>query len=376
MRLSDLALRSLKPPAEGQITYWDELPGFGVRVSQGGAKTFILQRGKERARTTIGRYPIISLLDARNEAKRLLAEETLGKPKEASIAFSEALEGFAAVKEKKNRARTAKETKRLLTKHFKPDLGSTLVSKITEADISKILDGLAQTPQTANHAYTALKTFLRWAVRKRYLSHSPLEDMERPAAIVSRDRVLTDRELVHIYRTAEQYGYPYGTIVQLLILTGQRRGEIAALAEHYIVSAESLVNLPKELTKNGRPHTFPFGPMTAKVLAGIPKFGTVLFPARGNSEAIFSGWSKSKDAFDKLCPIDHWTLHDLRRTLATGMAAQGVQPHIVERYINHASGVVSGVAAIYNRFQYLPEMRDAAMRWERHLSRLLSDPCL
>jgi integrase len=114
--------------------------------------------------------------------------------------------------------------------------------------------------------------------------------------------------------------------------------------------------------------------MTAALVETIPVFGCpFLFPARRNDAAPFSGWSKSKITLDQKCGISQWTLHDLRRTFATNLASLDVAPHVVERLLNHVSGTISGVAAIYNRFSYLDEMGDAMNRWEGRLAVLLGD---
>lgn len=325
----------------------------------------------------IGRYPIVSLTEARAAAKKILAEKTLGHHQNIAMPFADALTVFfSAHCDQRNRPRTAKETKRLLNKHFLKSFGSKDLSAISPEEITGIIDDLMDRPQLANHALTAVNTFFCWSVSRRYITHNPCAGMKRPAKVASRERVLSDRELAHVYRTAEAYGYPFGRIVQLLILTGQRRGEITALIEDYIDLDRRLITLPKELTKNNRQHTFPYGQRTLTILSSLMKTGPALFPARGNGGTFFSGWSKSKVVFDKLCPIAHWTLHDLRRTTATGMAGLGTAPHVVEKYINHSSGSISGVAAIYNRFQYLDEMREAVRLWELHLSKLVSDPCI
>jgi integrase len=181
----------------------------------------------------------------------------------------------------------------------------------------------------------------------------------------SRARVLSDAELVKAYRAAEQIGYPYGTIVQLLALTAQRRSEIAGLRWGYIDQAERLVTLPRELVKNNREHTFIYGDMMAGVLEKMPRIGDLLFPARGREDRSFSGWSKSKRGLDRACGVD-FTLHDLRRTWATRAADLGVHPWVIEAHLNHVSGIVSGVSAIYNRYAYLKEARTAVRLVEEH----------
>ena len=211
---------------------------------------------------------------------------------------------------------------------------------------------MGETPVLANNAFARIRTLFRWARRRRYITHSPCEGLQLPSRLVARSRVLSDEELALVLKGATSY--PFGMIVQLLILTGQRRREIGGLRWDYIDEKGRTITLPASLTKNKRQHTFPYGNMCAEVLSGIPKVDEVyLFPARGNPEHSYSGWSKGKAALDGLCPIAPWTLHDLRRTVATNLAALTVPPHVTERLLNHVSGTVSGVAAIYNRHAYL-----------------------
>ena len=131
-----------------------------------------------------------------------------------------------------------------------------------------------------------------------------------------------------------------------------------------------LVTFPGVLTgnKNGIEHTFPIGPMTLALFP--PLRAGFLFPARGRPDRPFNGWSKSKRALDQAAPIAPWRLHDFRRTLRTKWEELGISPAVSERYLNHVSGVHSGVQGIYNRYKYLPEMRGAVARWEQHLSDL------
>ena len=371
--LTDVAIRALKPPARGQRDYWDaKTPSFGVRVSQGGAKTFIAKRANRRH--TLGRFPVVSLQGARAAAKRLLADTyAIATPE---ITFSDALDRFVATHcAQKNKPRTAKETERILRHDFLPPWRSSPLGAITRHDVSVIIDRMLDRPSAANHAFTAVRTFFNWCIKRGYIVDSPCAGLSMPAKKSSRSRVLSEAELVAVWRAAESAGYPFGTIVQLLILTGQRRGEIAALDHAFINGKTRTITLPVELVKNRREHMFPYGPMAADILDSIPRRNSTgfLFPARGYDDRPFCGFNKGKAALDRIAPIQPWTLHDLRRTLATHMAALGVAPHVVERLLNHASGTISGVAAIYNRYTFMPEMRHAIAKWEAWLTSLLSD---
>jgi integrase len=160
-------------------------------------------------------------------------------------------------------------------------------------------------------------------------------------------------------------------IVKLLILSGQRRGEISALRKKWL--SDDTITLPNEITKNGREHTFPIGQLAASVLESSTETSDAdfLFPARGDSETCFNGWSKSKAALDSLSGVTGWTLHDLRRTFASNLAALGVQLPVIEKLLNHVSGSFSGIVAVYQRHNFMPEMRDAIEKWEARLNKIV-----
>jgi integrase len=373
MKLTDLSVRALAPPERGQRLYYDDsLPSFGCRVSQGGTKSFFLQLGRDRQFITIGRYhpDILPLAKARNEAKRLLAERTLGKFRPQSMQWDAAVDLFLSICEQKNKARTTKDYRRLLKRHF--PFKTTRLPDITPQHINRRIDRLAKTTSEQNHALVAVKVFLRWCQRRHYIQHSPCEGMQtikRP----SRTRILSDPELAAIYRTAAELGTPFALIVQLCLLTGQRRTEVAWLRHSYI--ADDLLTLPDSLTKNRRVHVMPLGPIASKLIKSIPDADDLLFPAQ-RGDGVFGGWGKQKTAFDKaLKDRDHklqpWVLHDLRRTFRTKLGRLGVAPHVAERLVNHISAQ-SEMEKIYDQYKYLPEMRQAIELWEGHLVELIT----
>jgi len=168
----------------------------------------------------------------------------------------------------------------------------------------------------------------------------------------------------------------FGTIVRLCILLGQRRSEIAHLEWAWFNEGERTITLPAELTKNGRQHTFPYGDMTAAVLATIPK-GKYLFPARKTwrqGGTIYNAWNKDKPRLDAASGVKDWVLHDLRRTLVSSWAALGIRLEVTEKYVNHVSGTHGGIVGVYQRHTFLPEMREAAGKWETKLTSLTQGP--
>jgi integrase len=371
--LTDVAIRALKSPASGQATFFDKkLRGFGVRVSQGGTKSFVVVHGPSRRRKTIGRYPMLSLAKARGEAKRLLAEQTLGIEAAApSLTYKEALSRYLEAVEAKNRESTVASYRRHLNRHFK--FGASQLSEITTDMLLQRISRLRSTPGEQQHAYIAVKIFFNWCVKSRLLEQSPLQNVPPPRKPRPRIRVLSEAELAAVYQTALEYSFPFGAIVALLVLTGQRRSEIASLEWGWINEKEQLITIPAEITKNRHEHTFPYGEQVATVIAGVPRLSDAyLFPAarlRSERTTVFNGWGKAKQQFDEACGVSDWTLHDLRRTFVSTLGYLQVPIHVSERLVNHASGTFGGIVSVYNRYSYLAEMRDAVKRLERHLAR-------
>jgi hypothetical protein len=174
-------------------------------------------------------------------------------------------------------------------------------------------------------------------------------------------------ELVSIWRAANEMGWPYGRIVQLLILTGQRRNEVTGMRWSELDLAKGQWTIPAERTKPGRVHELPLVPAAVDLIQRLPKIhDQYVFPAKGKDNSA-SGFSKWKHELDRIAGLSDWRIHDLRRTVASGMAQLKVAPHIIERVLNHTTGTLGGVAGIYNRFGYLDEMREALQRWSDHL---------
>jgi hypothetical protein len=195
-RLTQIGLQNLQPPAEGQVDLWDAtLPSFGIRLSQGGSKTFILKL--DNIRRTIGRYPILSLSEARTEAKRLLAEKTLGKVRPQSITFPQARDLFVAEKERARKPRTAAEYKRLLHRiTFKRQL-----TELSHDEFSRLLSKFDARSER-DHVLVAAKVFFNWCIKRRYIAENPALGLSthKPTA---RARVLSDQELKAIWEACE-----------------------------------------------------------------------------------------------------------------------------------------------------------------------------
>jgi integrase len=375
-RLTDFAVKNAPLPERGTVTLWDEsLKGFGCRISQGGTRTFIVLIDSGR-RQALGRWPLLSLAAARDEARRVLAEKTLGRIRPVHTAFDDAKDEYLAECALKNRPRTVSDYRRLLKRHY--DFGRKGVGAISPRAILRNLSGLK--PSERHHAFVCGRIFFTWCVRQHIIDRSPMETMHVPARLSSRERLLTDAELVAIYRTALNGTSAFHHIVALLVQTGQRRGEIAALEWAWCDLEKGHITLPASVTKNRRASHFPIMGATVELLSSLPRFETspYVFPAsrahvRGKPSTVFNGWGKAKDDFDKELngTVAPWTLHDLRRAYSSGLAALGVQQTVVEKLLNHISGgTQSPIAQVYNRYSFLPEMREAVARWEAKLEAL------
>lgn len=370
--LTDLLLRAAKPPERGTTTLWDgTLKHFGVRISSGGAKSFIILLGSGR-RQAIGRYPTITLAKAREKAKAILAERTLGKHRPNSISWKKAIELYLAHVKTKNRPRTYNEYERALRRYF--PFGDTKLAEVTKQDISAKLTRLSETPSQQKHAAVYLKTFFNWAINEEYLTSNPLQSFKQGKPR-RRKRILNDDELRAIWDAAGQIGGLFGPIVKLMLLTGQRRGEIAALLDTFYSHNQQTLTLPGTLTKNHLEHPFPVGQMAAALISAQlnsddRRGSAFLFPSRTSIERPFNGWSKCKRELDKSANIAPWTLHDLRRTFRSGLGRLGVRPDIAERLVNHVSSRTE-MEETYDLWSYLPEMREAMENWESHVEAVL-----
>ena len=370
MRLTDLQIKRLRAPDRGQKTYFDDaLRGFGIRVSQGGSKSFVVMYGRARRLKTIGRYPKLSLAEARREAKRVQGTiASLHEHDLPSLTFNEAKARFLADSQSRNKPGTYAEYKRLLDRHF--SLAKPL-REITRHDVMQVIEAQHVAPSEAHHAYVAIRTMMNWCEKHGLIERSPVP--RRTFAVTARSRILSDQELKLVWQRAVAVGYPYGTIVQLLILTGQRRGEVVGLRRSWIEG--DLIVYPAGFTKNKRAHSLPIGEMTKRIMARIDTHdrsgdepADLLFPSRYKDDRPFNGWPKAKRQFDEPLQIAPYTLHDLRRTYSSNLARLGVPIHVTEKLLNHVSGTVSGVAAVYNRHTYLPEMREAVKQYERNVA--------
>jgi integrase len=377
------AALKLAPGQTDRIEFDDAIPGFGLRLRGGGGRSWIFQYklGSKQRRLVLGKASAISAGAARDIASRLHAKVKLGGDPAAEKATGKARAadtfGSLATKyldfQKDNiRERSLVEVTRHLNVHAKA-LHALPVTTVDQRTIADRLNAVAKVSGAvaANRTRASLSAMFGWAMREGLAPANPVVNTNKREE-ATRDRVLSDAELRTIWHSLEDDHY--GAIIKLLMLTGQRANEIAALRWEEIDFAGDLIRLPAERTKNGRAHDVPMAGTVRALLKSQNKVEDRphVFGYRGGP---FSGWSKSKAALDKRiaegAAIPHWTPHDLRRTAATGMAEIGVQPHIIEAVLNHVSGHKGGIAGIYNRAQYGSEKAQALARWDDHIAAVI-----
>lgn len=223
---------------------------------------------------------------------------------------------------------------------------------------------------------TRLRTFFRWALANNLITTDPTIGVRRPAKEASRDRVLSKAEIRAFWAGCGQLGYPFGAIFSLLLLTAQREAEVAGMRWPEVDLENRVWTIPRERAKSNRAHIVHLSALAAEILAGLPRLGELVFPTRTGRP--ISSFSRAKERLDALMSVDlrdtqpAWVLHDLRRSAATIMAEElKAPPHVVDKILNHSSGTIRGVAAIYNRAAYLDERQAVLEAWGQYVATLI-----
>jgi integrase len=396
IRLTQVAVDKLKPPARGRVVFWDRhLPGFGVRITDNGAKSWIVTYRVNRkfVMETIGSVALIPKVDeARNRARASMLEARGGinpvgekklaraqqedKAKEAqrkTVSFVVG-EYFSRYVDKKYRPSSAKETRRTFEKDMLPRWGNRDITTIARADVRSMLNDVEKRgASAANHLLAMLKTFFVWVVSEEiYGDQNPTTNLKPPCKDVARDRVLADDEIVSFWNASEKIGWPYGPLFKMLLLTAQRRNEIGRMTWDEIDLGNAVWTIPKERAKNGNAHIVQLSDCAVEIFKALPRINGSRYVFTTAGTTPVNGWSAAKAALDKrMGEGESFTLHDLRRTAASGMAQLGILPHVVDKILNHTSGKISGVAATYNRFEYAPERKAALETWARYVESLV-----
>jgi integrase len=375
------------PTPSSDVIYWDAaFPGFGLKVTPKGRKVFVVLyrtggAGSKLRKYTIGPYGRVTLHQARVAAQKVFAAKLEGRDLAAekrearrrvvADRVEDLLETFILQHVSQNRS--AYEISRLLRREMGKPWSGRSIHEITKRDVVDVISAIEQrgAPGTANKTLKVIKTFLRWCVGRAVLDRSPAEGVPMPAKVVTRDRVLTDGELAQVILATRQMSGPYGGIVELLALTGQRREEVAAMTWGELDLHRRVWTLPKSRTKNAKEHAVHLSEQSMAVLLRTTVRGPFVFTVLGSKP--FREFSRTKRQIDELSGVTGWRLHDLRRTCVSGMARLGVAPHVADKILNHQSGTISGVAAVYQRHDFLDERNDALERWGAHVAKIAVD---
>jgi integrase len=388
IKLDDATVGSL---TECKIHFDGELKGFGVRVRPGanGAllKSWVVQYrfGGVQKRIKIADVAKLDAKRARQRATEMLAQVVLGidpgAEKQATRTASattlrSVIDQYLQMAETKlandsRRASSLRISRLYLTgAYFKP-LHAKPINAIDRADVATCLNAiiLKHSPNTAKQCRRHLSAFYSWAWKEGIANSNIVLGTNEPEGNGARDRVLKDHELAAIWNACEDAG-EFGKIVRLLMLTGCRRSEIGKLRWSWLdLEHENTMTIPATVTKNHNQHVLPLVGMMRDIIDSVPKMldRDPLFGVRSEG---FTGWPHSRLDVDLAEP---WTLHDLRRSLSTGMHELGVEPHIVEAILNHASGHKAGVAGTYNYASYGRQMKAALGMWSDHIRSIATD---
>jgi integrase len=350
------------------------LPGLYLVVQPTGGKSWAVRYriGRRTCKLTLAsRYPVLTLAKAREAARTALESVSAGTDpaaaKRAGTPAHDTLAAYIALYREKHvttvRAGTATNINRELERMQEEWPGRSLHS-ISKKDVVAVVDkAMKRGPSAGVTAWKVAKAFFAWCEAREDDFASPARSIRKPAKEKSRERVLDDAELKLAWEAADAASGAAGALIKLLILTGARRNEMTELARDEI-SADT-IELPGNRTKNGLPHRIPITPMIRRILDVTPKTGRFIL---NGTDRPFGDHSGAKA---KVAPaIRAWTLHDLRRSFASGLQRLGIAPHIVELALNHRSGTFSGVAGIYQRHRYATEVRAAFESWSQHIEAL------
>jgi integrase len=371
--LTDASIQRIKPPSKSSLEVFDlGYPGLALRIGHGGAKSFeIFYRidGKLR-RETLGRWPAISLAEARmawRKTREAIAKGEAPRRESPAMLFEHVVEEWIRRDQAKNKPSTLYQLTRTLEIDLLPAWRGKRIDEIGKRDVIALLDSINDrgAPVMARRVKAHVRRFFHWCLERDILKIDPTAGLPRVGNGKSRDRVLTDSELARVLGACQG---PYGAVVRLLALTGARREEIAKLKWSEIDG--DTIKLEGSRTKTGAPHTIPLSSAAQALLNSLPHLGDFVF----NGVRPVSNWSHSKNELDAASGVTNWRIHDLRRTVATGLQKLGVNLQTIEAVLGHTSGSRSGVVGVYQRHSFDAEKREALEAWGKHVGVTLKLP--
>lgn len=402
--LTTKGIEAMKPPATRV-----EIPDLAARglylvCQPSGAKAWALRSriaGKP-VKLTLGKWPSMGLADARAAAVEAREKIERGENPVEEKKSAKAVEAIpdatsrntvrAVIEQFEKRhlrhTRSADQTMAFFRREIIGPWGDRAIQTITKRDAIDLLDAIVDrgSPVSANRTRAHLNTLFNWAVGRDVIERNPLDGVRPPAPEKSRERVMTDDEIRLLWGATGEMGYPFGPIIRLLLLTGARLREVAEMTRAELSEAGNVWTLPASRSKNGDEHVVPLAPEAMEIIKALPRFNKSNFLFTTTGETPVSGFTRASDRLRRLLTeaankdrpegeepvvVPPFTLHDLRRTAATGMAGLRFPPHVVEAVLNHRSGTRRGVASVYNRHDHLDEKREALEAWARFVLSLV-----
>jgi integrase len=389
MKFTQRRIETLGCPAgrRDMMVFDDEQSGLGVRVTTGGGKSFLVQyrHAGEKRRVPLGSCSAISLAGAREAARAILGEVAKGRDPAAerkqaiqhakaraeqeAMTLGVLIHHWEAGHLAEKRAGYRVEATRALRFAFKSKLGKP-AADLDPGTVKREVHSIAAAGKLATARLTAAygRACYGWAIGAGLLEANPFQGV-RLNGVPSRERVLTDDELAAIWKAADAPG-SYDSIVRVLILTGQRREEVAGMRWSEVADDLSVWTISANRAKNGVAHIVPLSPQAQSILRAAARHegADPVFPGR---RGPFNGFGKAKAGLDKASGVKDWRLHDLRRTMATGLQKLGVQLEVTEAVLNHVSGSRAGIVGVYQRHTWADEKRAALLAWGAHVEAIV-----
>lgn len=406
MKLTEKAIAALTCEAgkRDRLVFDDDVSGLAVRVTRKGSKSFLVQysAGTVKRRVPLGRWGAVNLADARKAARAILGRVAAGedpaadrKAKREKDEAEDAARKYTlrvmigewqAVALAQRSERHRAEAVRAATKAFAAHLNKPAAA-LTKGAARKVLDDMVKTgnPVMAVRTHAYLRACYAWAVGRERLPNNPLADLPAPASVASRERVLSDEEVGAIYTAAGTLGWPFGPLLRVLLLTAQRRSEVAGMRWSEINADMTVWTLPGSRVKNGQAHVVHLSEPVRAILADVPRtqgqdlvFSTTGRTAPSGFSAAVARLKTATDAeraaraeaagLEPPGPMEDWRLHDFRRACVTWLAGAGYNPAVADKLLNHVAATgLSDVARVYQRNQFLPERKAALNAWGAHV---------
>ncbi|WP_297367296.1 site-specific integrase [Acidocella sp.] len=399
------------PPGRRDVLVFDsELTGFAVRVTETGAKRFLLQftRAGRTKRLPLGKHGEITVYEARQAALVALGELAKGGDPVAERDAMQAALRAAEAERRRAQEADAFTVDRLLTEWAETGLRDASerhrqdaprairrllapwlhepARALTQAQAQQAVDALAKTsPVMASRVRAYARTAFGWAARRRFIPESPFAAIELEVKERSRERVLTDTEIGEIWRAAGNLAQPWGAYFRVLLLTLQRKSEVAGMHWAELNADGSLWTVPAARAKNKKAHIVHLSAPVREALAAVPRLEGSRLVFTTNGKVPIAAFTQALDALRAeiakeraeaappgddsrgLEPVLPWTMHDFRRTGVTVLAGLGFAPHVADRLLNHVQGAIKGVAAVYQRQEFLPERERAMTAWAQYV---------